>query len=118
MAAIIVISAVALAAALRASLGSLGGLSVAFGAWQAAASLAGADACVDEALLRLLRDDGYAGGTFRLGEAACELSVAASGNTRIIRASSAVAAYVRKVKVELIVGDRGITVTAWQEVAD
>lgn len=116
--AVIVVSAIALTVALSASLGSLSGLVTSSREQQSAASLAGAEACVDEALVRLVWDDAYAGGSFGMGEAACQIGVSGLGSTRTIQATSTVATFVRKIEVGVSLGSSGLTITQWGEDTD
>lgn len=116
--AILVVTAIALAVAISLSLGSAGGMTTSQGEWQSAASLAGADACVDEALLRLTWDSGYTGGTLAVGSATCQIGVQGSGSTRTVQATSTVAAFVRKIRVDLTLNGSRATLTGWQEKTD
>lgn len=113
--AVVVVSAISLAVAISFSLSSVGGLSTAFGDQQSVASLAGAEACAEEALVRLLWDDAYAGGAFGVGPAACQISVAGLGSSRSIQATSTVATFVRKLEVDVTLGSSGLAVTRWAE---
>ncbi|MDD5110529.1 MAG: hypothetical protein PHI63_04955 [Patescibacteria group bacterium] len=116
--AILVICAIALTIAISLSLGSLGGMTTAQGEWESAESLAGVDGCVDEALQRLTWDSGYTGGTLTLGPATCQIGVQGTGSTRTVQATSTVATFIRKIRVDLTLNGSRATLTGWQEKTD
>lgn len=113
--AIVVIAAITLAVALRASFWSVSGLVAAFGASQAAVATAGLDGCVDEALLRILRQSDYGGGAFGIGSAGCVVSVQGSGVTRTIAATSTVSTFIRAATVDVSLVGGAVTVTRFEE---
>lgn len=112
---ILVIAAVALSVALRASFGSVTQLLSGLGERQSAQSLASADGCVEDALLHLQRNSAYAGGTIGLGEAVCAVGVTGSGTVRTVHVTSTVATFSRRLQVDLTILGGQVSVTGWQE---
>lgn len=116
--AVVVIAAITLAVALRVSFSSVSGLAAAFGEGQAAVAMAGLDGCVDEALLRILRQSNYGGGAFGIGRAGCAVSVQGTGATRTIRATGTVATFFRAATVDVSLAGGAVTVTRFEETGD
>lgn len=118
IATMVVIAAITLAVALSLSLGSLGGLVTVFGEEQSAASFSGADACLEEAAVRLRWDAGYTGGTVGIGQATCVISVSGSAGSRTVNVISTVATFVRKIRADLSISGGSVSLNSWQEVVE
>lgn len=74
-----------------------------------------ADSCFEEALLRLSRDDAYAGGTLSAGSDSCTIAVTGSGGTRSITVSASAGLATRQVTAGISLSGGNITIDSWQE---
>ena len=118
IATMVVVAAITLAVALSLSLGSLGGLVTVFGEEQSAASFFGAEACLEEAAVRLRWDSSYSGGTVGIGQATCVIGVSGSGSNRTVNATSTVATFIRKIRADLSISGGSASLNSWQEVVE
>ena len=98
---ILVITTVALILATSASILGIGELQMGFNNKQSIESLAVADACLDEALIRLRRDNSYSSGSLNVGDNSCTITVAPSGNLRTITVESDVNDVVKKIEAQV-----------------
>jgi len=60
-----------------------------------------ADGCLEEALLRLNRDDAYGGDTYEIGDMECEISVSGSEDERTITIEAVEEAFYHHFSVEV-----------------
>jgi len=112
---ILIVMAVTLAVALSINLASISELKMGFAESKSATSLAGADACIDEALIRLTWDDTYTGGTLDLSGNSCIIGIQGSGDSRTIHTTSTVDILIRKIKVAVDMSGENLSITSWQE---
>lgn len=75
-----------------------------------------ADSCVDEALVRLKRNSGYAGGTLSVGVDSCTIVVAGAGATRTITVTGTAQRSTRRLLVNVSISGSTVTITDWAEV--
>lgn len=78
----------------------------------------GADACVEEALLRLNSNNAFTGDTYAIGSISCIATVTnPGGNVRVIRAEATQGStYISTFEVTVDVGTAPISVTNFEEV--
>lgn len=115
---ILIIAAIALSLALSVSLVSVSSLLTDLGERQSDVSLAAAEGCVEDTLVRLVRDSSYAGGSLGIGHAVCTVGVTGAGGSRTIQVTSTVATFTRKLRVDVSLQGGRVSVTDWQEQAE
>lgn len=118
---VLIISAVLLLIALGASQFSLGQSTMAIQRNQSLKSYYLAQACAEEALMRLKEDLGYRGEeVLNINGASCQiLRIEGSGNKdRIIKTLSNAHNQTKKIKIEIERVNPEIEIKSWQEVAD
>jgi hypothetical protein len=82
---------------------------------QSVQSSAFADSCLDEAYLRLERDNSYAGGKLNLDVSSCTITISIDGNDRIITAASDASGVMRQLESRVTVTGGSVTVHYWKE---
>lgn len=118
---IIIIGAVILAVTIGLSLRSIGETDMALSGELSNRALALADACAEDALLKLKNDLNYSGNeSIIIGGESCDiLAIGGSGNfNRTINTQSAVSGYTKKIKVEVPQISPAMEIASWEEVAD
>ncbi len=80
-------------------------------------TLTGADACVEEVVVRLSTDSAYAGEAFTIGSVDCTTSVAdAGGNYRTVTVEAVQGAlYVSRLTVTVNLNTNPISISNWEE---
>ncbi|MBI4713857.1 hypothetical protein HY771_01595 [Candidatus Uhrbacteria bacterium] len=76
-----------------------------------------AESCAEEALLRLSRDNSYAGGSLTVGEVACTISVSGTpcGSCTVDVTASA-SNYTRRIQADVSVTGPAVNVVNWKEI--
>ena len=81
-----------------------------------------ADSCLDEALVRLKRDDAYAGGNFSLFTGNCQISIAAQSDRRTISITARQGDNVRRLEAVAQVEREGnewqLKLESWRELSN
>lgn len=73
------------------------------------------ETCAEEAIMRLQRDNSYAGGSLTVGDVSCTISVSGSGGTRTIDVVATEQNYTRRLSVGLSISGSTSTITSWTE---
>lgn len=118
-ASLLVISAVVLIIALSAPLLSVTEITTSLGFAKGNESLAVAEGCAEEALLRLRDDVAYSGATINIGNGSCDISVSGAGANRTINIDATVSVppdYVKHLEITVQRTGNSINVLTWQEV--
>lgn len=119
---VLIIGALALIVGIGSSLRSLGGSQVVSGEEFAHRALALANACAEDAIVKLKGNLSYAGGESVVvdGSDACDiLNVEGTGSTdRVVNAEAFVSGYKKKVKVVISEVTPTLTISSWREVAE
>ncbi|OHA47879.1 MAG: hypothetical protein A2806_02455 [Candidatus Terrybacteria bacterium RIFCSPHIGHO2_01_FULL_48_17] len=102
---VFIMGAVLILVAVTLSLVSVSALDTTTGSRDGARAFAAAEACLDEALLRLIRDATFPG----VSLSGCSVTVSGAGNTRTLRASANVAQSTRTIEADFDIGIRRIT---------
>ena len=74
-----------------------------------------ADSCVDEAVLRVKRNNSYTGGTLSLEDASCTIVVSGGGSTRTIDVSATVGTITRKIQTVVTITGSPFSHVSWEE---
>lgn len=81
-----------------------------------------ADSCLDEALVRLKRDDTYAGGNFSLFTGSCQISLAAQSDRRTISITARQGDNVRRLEAVAKMEQQGnewrLELESWRELSN
>lgn len=112
--AILIVTAVALAAALSASFTNRGGLARGLLHTQSQEAFANAEKCLEEALLRLKNDSSYGGGADPFGDGSCSITI--SGGTITVTGKVAGGKVFRKIQATVTVTLGNVQLNTWQEV--
>jgi len=110
-----IIFAVALLIAVSVQYVGVGELLMGYGEQQSEQAFQLGDSCVDEAMLRLKRNNAYTGGSLSVGSTSCTISVSGSGSTRTITVSATAGDSVRKLDVGVSITGSAVSVTSWSE---
>lgn len=111
---ILIISAITLAIALSISLGGIGEMQMGTGLGQSDKAQGWAEACMDEALLQLIRNPNYNGGDLILDEGSCNINIDKSGPNPIITVSGKFKEFTKKITVKFDLANKKIL--SWQEI--
>ncbi len=116
---LVIISFVALLVALSVNLISISEMQMGFEKSRSAKAFWAAEACLDEALIRLKRDPSYSGGSLTVDSVTnCTISIAPSGSKRIITTVGTVdGIIIRRIEAQADVSGR-VTLDYWKELAD
>ncbi len=113
---VLIAGAVALTIGLSIALRGIGELDMGFSENQTLETLAIADGCAQEALLRLSRDSDYLGATgLTVGEGACNITVSGSGDERTVSVDATLDRWSRNVTMELDLSTSPITIVGWSQ---
>jgi len=110
---ILIISAITLAITLSVALTGIGQMRMGVGYFQSTKALDCAKACMDEALLQLIRSSDYSGGNLILDDGDCNININRSGPNPIITAIGNFKEFTKKITVELDLTNKKIL--TWQE---
>ncbi len=72
------------------------------------------DACADEALIQLNRDNNYTGETLNIQEKSCIISVSGTGAERSIDISANIGKHSKNLHIDVTISPT-FTITSWQE---
>ncbi len=111
----LIIFTTALILALNVQFLGIGELLIGFGDSRSEQAFQAADSCVDEALLRLKRDNSYAGGSLSVGGGSCTITVSGAGATRTIDVLSTVGSASRGISVDVSLSGFVISIDDWDE---
>lgn len=90
--------------------------SLATSGWQQGRiAFSAAEAGVENALLRLLRDLNYTGETLTIGESIVEVTIT-GGDPKIITTSAKVGNFLRKMQVQAEYNNNILTISSWKEI--
>lgn len=112
---VVVIAMIAAFVVVSTSLTGTGTLLGAYTTTRSEKSLSTADACFEEALLRLKRNSSYTGGTYTIHTIPCTIVVRAVGNTRTILTQATTSGVVRTLVGSSTVSGSSVTLDAWGE---
>lgn len=114
---LLIVMAVTLIVVSTTSLIGLDNLSTGFSQQVSSSLVLSAESCVEEARLRLSRDNTYSGGTLSVGDMQCAILVTGTpcGSCTIDVEASA-NQFVRKIRSQVTVTGSNVNVTSWQEV--
>ncbi len=113
---VLVVSSVAIILAISASFLGLGELEMGFNERRSTEALAFGDACLDEALLRLKRDNAYSGGSLSIDGNSCTITITPSGDLRTIGIESNVGEFTKNLEAEADVSASYIILNYYKEI--
>ena len=96
---VLVVGSVSLAVALSIALRGIGELQMGYSENQTLETLAIADGCAQEALIRISLDRTYSGGTLSVGDGSCTFTVTSQGTESTIAATATLDRWTRKFTV-------------------
>ncbi len=73
------------------------------------------ESCMEEGILRLIRDYDYAGDNFHINGRECEVGVEKDGDDHVIRAEAANNKFARAVKAMVLLSESEISIRSWKE---
>jgi len=115
---VVVVGFVTLLLALSISLAGFGELKMGFQEGKSAQVYYVAEACMEEAGLRLKRDSNYSGGSLTVGDKSCTIVISANGGERTVTATAGFDNFVRKIEMVVSIVPRGLNVTSWKELTN
>lgn len=118
---LVIISFVALLIALSVNLISLSEMQMGFEKSRSQKAFWAAEACLDEALIRLKRNPSYSGGSLAIDQVtSCTISISPSGNKRIITTFGTVdGIIIRRIEAQADLGTPGrVILDYWKELAN
>ena len=115
--AVLIISAAALAISLSLNTLSIGETESGLLKQQSTQSFALAEACMQEAYLRLGRNGDYSGGQLNTELGSCTITVASDNSDRIITVNSEVNSQMRRLESRVTIGGGSIIVGYWKELS-
>lgn len=113
--AVVIVVAVTLAIGLSMNLLSISETQVGLLRQRSVASFATADACLNEAYLRLMRDAAYAGGNLNLAQGSCTIAVVSLGADRTVTVTSDVGGVSRRIEGMVTISGSTVTQISWKE---
>jgi len=113
--AVLIIMAVTLSIGLSLNILSIGETQSGLLKQQSAQSFAIADSCLQEAYLRIERDNDYPGGSLNIGQGSCNITVVPQGADRIITVDSDVDGIIRKIESSVTIVGNNIQFNFWKE---
>jgi len=114
---VLIIGAASLIMAYGATLLGLGELNMSYTARQGGGAMAGAESCLEEALIRLKHSPTYSGGNLEIGEYSCIINISGSGDPYMVSVESSYGDYTKKIEAEAVF-DNGIPyLDSWREVS-
>jgi len=112
---LLIILAVVLTIGLSVNLLSIGEMKMGFTESESSKTFYSADACIEEALMRLKRDPDYNGGNLNVDNIYCIITITANGNQRVITSEGIVGNKVRKIEMVINFVGRKMEVVSWKE---
>lgn len=113
---ILIVMAVILAVTATASLVAIGNAQSSLSAYKGENQYVFTDGCAEDALLKSLQDNNYAGGNITRPEGTCAVTVSKNGTNWTIDVIGSASDYQRKVELLINRKSSGITLTQWQEI--
>jgi len=113
--AVLIVLAVTLAIGLTLNILSIGETQAGLLKQQSAQSFTLADGCLQEAYLRIKRNNNYPGGSLNITEGSCTITVASQGPKRTITVESDINNIKRRFESEIRIVGNNIQVNYWQE---
>ena len=110
---ILIIAAITLVIALSVALRGIGEMQMEFGHGASDEARSYSEACIDEALLQLVRDADYSGGDLTLGKGNCNINIDKIGPNPVITATGRLHGFTKKIEVEFDLTNKKIL--SWQE---
>jgi len=110
---IIIISAICLAIALSVTLAGIGEIQMGADLAQSDKARAFTEACMDEALLQLIRDPDYSGEDLTLNGGTCNINIDKTGPNPIITCAGSFKQFTKSLRVEFDMANKKIL--SWQE---
>ena len=113
---VVVLGAVALAVVISGALRGLNEMSMGIAEVRSRESLAGADACTEEAMLRLTLDSSYVGATVTVGSTVCTIAVTSpTATTRSILVTAVRDRWTARVRTVVDLSGARETLTWWRQ---
>lgn len=114
---ILVIGAASLIMAYGATLLGLGELNMSYTSQQGGRAMAGAESCLEEALIRLKRSPTYSGGNLEISEYSCIINISGSGDPYVVSVESSYGDYTKKIEAEAVFNNGTPHLSSWREVS-
>ena len=115
---VMITGAVALTISLHLAFRGMHELDMGFAASQSLEALALAEGCREEALLEILRDPHYEGGTFSLGDGICVITVTGEGTERTIAVTATIERWTRRLLAHIALSGPRIRLLEWRETSE
>jgi hypothetical protein len=115
---VVIIGAALLIMAYSAIYLGLGELEMGYDSQRGDEAMSVADGCMEEALHRLEKDNGYSGGTITLDNGTCTMAVSGAAGSRTIIVTATADEYTKKIQADVTISGYLITVESWQELTD
>jgi len=112
---VLVVGSVSLAVALSIALRGIGELQMGFSENQTFETLAIADGCLQEALMRISLDASYVGGALTVGDGSCTITVTSQGTERTIAMTATLDRWTRKFTVRTDRIKNRVKVLTWEQ---
>ena len=113
---VMITGAVALTVSLHLAFRGIHELDMGFAGSQALESLALAEGCREEALLQLIRDSRYKGGTLAFGDGTCSITVTEEGSEATIAITATIDRWTRHLVARVALSGPRIRLLQWREV--
>ncbi|HMB26384.1 MAG TPA: hypothetical protein VKP03_03125 [Patescibacteria group bacterium] len=113
---IVIIAAAVLVMAYTASILGLGELEMGYTMQKAGGAFSLADACMEEALIKLRFDSSYSGENLNIDDGSCIIGVTGSGSDRTVISESSIDNYYKKIQAQITISGDDIIIDSWQEV--
>lgn len=115
---VLIAGAVALTISLNVAMQGIGELSMGLAENQSQETLAVADGCLQESLLRLSRNSGFAGGAMTIGDGNCMVTVTSSGFERTIAVTAALGRWTRKIQARVNLTGSRVVLLEWKQISN
>jgi hypothetical protein len=113
--AVLIITAATLAISLSMNVISIGETQTGLIRQQSAQSFSLADACLQEALVRLKRDASFTDGGLKVNEGLCTITIIKDGSDRVITVAASVNTIIRQFESRITLTNGTIAVHYWKE---
>lgn len=114
---LLVVLAVSLIVVSTTSLTGIGNLSIGFSTQVSSDVVLSAESCVEEAFVRLTRDNSYAGGTLTVGDSTCTVTVTgAPCGACTVDVEATGTNFTRQIRAGVTISGSTVDVTSWEEV--
>lgn len=112
---VLIVGAVVLMISLGVTLRSIGELSMGLAENRSQETLAIADGCLQETLLRLARNGAYAGGAMTVGGGNCTMTVTTAGLQQTIAVTATLGRWTRKLQAQVNVAGGRVVLLEWKQ---